>query len=96
LILERRGKIDLDGFPARFTTYNYLALDYLARRLVEHERVLIEEIGRCVAGLGGDLEARQIGDEILARERLHLRTLTELVSPCSPRSEPHPVTSLAA
>jgi hypothetical protein len=66
------------------------------RRLVEHERGLIEKIDRCVDGLGGDVEARHIGDDILARERQHLRTLTELVSPSSPSSEPHPVTSLAA
>lgn len=96
LILERRGKIDLDRFPTSFTSYNYVALDYLARRLVEHERELVEEIGRFVAGLGGDREARQLGENILASERQHLRTLTELVAPSSPRSEPHPVTSLAA
>ncbi len=95
LILERRGKIDLEEFPTRFTAYNHLALDYLARRLVEHERELIEEIGRFVAGLGGDLEARQLGEDILARERQHLPTLTELVAPSSSRREPHPVTSLA-
>jgi hypothetical protein len=96
LILKRRGKIEPGRFPTGFTAYNDLALDYLARRLVEHERELIEEIARSVAWLGGDPEARQLGEDILASERQHLRTLTEHVSPSSLRSEPHPVTSLAA
>ncbi len=96
LILKRRGKIEPGRFPTRFTAYNDLALDYLARRLVEHERELIEEMARSVAWLGGDPEARQLGEDILASESQHLRTLTELVSPSPPRSEPHPVPSLAA
>jgi hypothetical protein len=96
LILKRRGKVEPGRFPTRFTAYNDLALDYLARRLVEHERGLIDEVARSVAWLGGDPEARRLGEDILAGERQHLRTLTELVSPSPPRSEPHPVSSLAA
>jgi hypothetical protein len=96
LILERRGRLEHGRFPMRFTAYNDLALDYLARRLVEHERELIDEVARSVARLGGDPEARQLGEAILAVERQHLRTLTELVSPSVARSEPHPVPSLAA
>jgi hypothetical protein len=96
LILQRRGRIEHGQFPARFTAYNDLALDYLARRLVEHERELIAEVARSVARLGDDPEARRLVEAILAVERQHLRTLTELVSPSLPRSEPHPVPSLAA
>lgn len=96
LILKRRGKIERSLFPTRFTAYNDLSLDYLARRLVEHERELIEEITRSVACLGDDPEAKQLVEAIFASEKQHLRTLTELVSPSSPRSEPHSVTSLAA
>ncbi len=96
LILKRRGKVASGRFPTGFTAYNGLALHYLARRLVEHERGLIDEVARSVAWLGGDPEARQLSEDILASERRHLRTLTELISPSSPRSEPHPVTSLAA
>jgi hypothetical protein len=96
LIRKRRGKIKPGRFPSRFTAYNDLALDYLARRLVEHERELIAEVARSVAWLGGHPEARQLGEAILPSERQHLRTLTELVSPSSPRGQPHPVPSLAA
>src|SRR5579884_585671 len=49
LILKRRGKVEAGRFPTRFTAYNDLALDYLARRLVEHERELIDEVARSVA-----------------------------------------------
>lgn len=96
LILKRCGKVKAGRFPTRFTAYNDLALDYLARQLVEHERELIDEVARSVASLGGDLAARQLGEAILGVERQHLRTLTELVSPSLPRSEPHLVPSLAA
>lgn len=96
LILKRRGQIERGLFPTRFTAYNDLALDYLARQLVEHERELIEEITRSVAWFGDDPEAKQLVEAILASERQHLHSLTELVSLSSPRSELHPVTSWAA
>ena len=96
LILKGRGQIEPGRFPTRFTAYNDLALDYLARRLVEHERELIEEITRSVPWLGVDSEARQLVEAILASERQHLRALTDLVSPSPPRDESHPVTPLAA
>jgi hypothetical protein len=96
LILQRRGRIEPARFPMRFTAYNDLALDYLAGRLVEHERELNDEAARSVARLGGDPEARQLGEAILAIESQHLRTLTELVSPSVARSEPNPVPSLVA
>ncbi|MGE3808491.1 MAG: hypothetical protein AB7K24_27825 [Gemmataceae bacterium] len=96
LIRERRGKIDRGEFPTQFTAYNYLALDYLALRLVEHERKLIEEIARCVDELGTDPEALQLGQSLLASERQNLRTLTELFSPHTLRATPHSVAALVA
>ncbi len=81
MILERRGKVELGCFPTGFTAYNDLALDYLARRLVEQQRELIREIAACAADLGGDPEASRLAEEIVAGEKQHLRTLTELVSP---------------
>jgi hypothetical protein len=96
LILKGRGIIEPGRFPTRYMAYNYLALDYLAPWLVEHERELIDEIARSVARLGGDPEARLLGEAILAVERQHLRTLTELISPSLPKSEQNPVPPLAA
>jgi hypothetical protein len=96
LILKRRGTIERGQFSMRFTAYNDLALDYLAQRLVEHERELIDEIGRCVAALDHDLEARQLAEDILARETQHFQTLTKLVSLSSTTGEPYPATSTLA
>jgi hypothetical protein len=96
LILKRRGKVEADRFPTQFTAYNDLALDYLAPRLVEHERKLVDLVARNVLWLGDDTEARHLGEAIFAIERQHLRTLTELVSSSLPRNESHPVPSLAA
>jgi hypothetical protein len=96
LILNRRGMTNRSGFPTRFMAYNDLALNYLAKRLVEQERELIEEIARSVAGLGDDPEVRTLGNEVLAGEKQHLRTLTEIVAPSSPRNESHLVSSIAA
>jgi hypothetical protein len=96
LILKRRGRVELAQFPTRFTAYNYLALDYLAPRLIEHQRGLIEEIARCIAGLGGDPEARRLAEDILAREKRHYRTLAGLVSPSSPGRAPQSVPAAAA
>lgn len=96
LMLKRRGKIESGRFPTRFTAYNDLALDFLAQRLVENERELIDEIARSVALFGRDPEARQLGEAILASEAQHLRTLTELVSPSLSRGESYSRPSLAA
>ncbi len=81
MILKRRGTIERGQFSMQFTAYNDLALDYLAQRLVEDERELIDEIGRCVAALDHDLEARLLVENILAREMQHSQTLAKLITP---------------
>jgi hypothetical protein len=96
LILKRRGNVEAGGFPTRFAAYNYLALDYLAERLVDQAQELIQEIAWCVAGLGDDSEARLMAEDILASERQHHRRLTELVPFASPRTESRSVARLAA
>jgi hypothetical protein len=74
-----------------------LALDYLAQRLVEQERELIDEIGRCLAGFDHDTEARQLAESILARETRRFQTLTTLVSLSPMKREPYlTISTLAA
>jgi hypothetical protein len=89
LIQDRRGSIEPGQFPTRFMVYNDLALYYLAKRLVEHEQDLIEGIGRSGARLDGDREAMLLSEDLLARERHHFRTLTELVWPSPRRNNAH-------
>jgi hypothetical protein len=94
LLVRRYDYAESGRFPTRFTEYNDLSLDYLAQRLGEQERLMIDEIGRCAAQLAGDPEAKRIADEVLAREKRHLNLLTGLsAEACVPAREgpPHPV-----
>jgi bacterioferritin (cytochrome b1) len=81
LIVNRRGAIGPGHFPMRFTAYNDLALDYLAQRLLEQERELIDEVSRGVARLDDDPEARRLAEDVLASEERHFKMLTGLLSP---------------
>jgi hypothetical protein len=96
LILRRRGRIEPAGFPLRFTAYNYLALDYLARRLVEHARTIVEEVARGAEALDRDPEAKRLAEHILRGELKHLRALTGLVSPAVRNETAFPAANLAA
>src|SRR5690242_20275948 len=71
LLVRRYDYADSGRFPTRFTEYNDLALDYLAGRLIEHERQLIDEVGRCAEQLAGDPEAKRLAEEVLAGETGH-------------------------
>jgi hypothetical protein len=78
LLVRRHGYADLGQFPTRFTEYNDLSLDFLARRLIEHERLMIDELGRCAEQLAGDPEGRRMAEGVLAGEKRHLGLLTRL------------------
>jgi hypothetical protein len=79
LLVRRHGYAESGRFPMQFAGYNDLALDYLVQRLIEHERLMIDEIGRCAEQLAGDPEAEGMAEEVLAGERRHLGLLTRLV-----------------
>lgn len=85
LLVHRYGYTDLGHFPTRFPEYNDLSLDYLVQRLIEHERLMIDEIGRCAQQLAGDPEAKRLAEEVLAGEKQHLGLLTGLApQTCAP------------
>ena len=65
-------------FPAPFTEYNDLALEYLVGRLIEHEGLMIDEIARCAEQLAADPEAKRLAEEVHASEKRHLGLLTPL------------------
>ena len=79
ILVQRHGYAESSQFPTRFPAYNYLAMNYLARKL-------IDEIARCVEQLDGDPEAKQLAEEVLASEKHHLGLLTRLAPPAA-RSE---------
>lgn len=78
LLVRRYGHAEPGRFPMRFMEYNDLALDYLAQRLIEHQRVIIAEVARHAEQLAGDPEAKQVAEEVLAGEKGHLALLTRL------------------
>ena len=47
LIAARRGAVDSCVFPMDFTHYNDLSLEYLAPKLLEHQRALIGLADEC-------------------------------------------------
>jgi hypothetical protein len=81
LLVRRYGYVETDQFPMEFAAYDDLALDFLARRLIEHERQMIDEIAHCVEQLADDPEAKQLAEEILAGEKRRLEMLTRLPLP---------------
>jgi hypothetical protein len=70
----------LPSYPAHFTTINFLALDYILPRLLEHERGSLAALERDLHAMK-DPTARTEVEKLLTLERQHLTELEQLVSP---------------
>jgi hypothetical protein len=89
LIYDRRGTVNSCAFPMDFTSYNDLSLEYLAPRLLEHERALIATAEECAERLHDDPEARRVVRKIVVSLRRYAALLAELLAPI--RVAPPPV-----
>jgi hypothetical protein len=69
----------LPSYPAHFTTINFLALDYILPRLIEHERSSITDLERSLHAVK-DSTARVEVEKLLDLKRRHLTQLEELTS----------------
>ncbi|MHB1426222.1 MAG: hypothetical protein ACYC3I_23910 [Gemmataceae bacterium] len=69
----------LPSYPAHFTTYNFLALDFILPRLLEHERQSIAELERDLAALKAPAARAEV-EKLLTVKRRHLPRLEELAS----------------
>jgi len=87
LLVRRYGYAESGLFPTPFAGYDDLAAGYLARRLVEHGRLMIDEVARCAGQLAGDPEARRLAEEALAREKENLALLSRLALPAGCAAE---------
>jgi hypothetical protein len=67
----------LGSFPMRFTTMNFVSLDYLVPRLVEDGRQAIAALERDRAALT-DADGRAEADRLLDLKRRHLKALEAL------------------
>lgn len=81
LISDRRGAVDSCVFPMGFTSYNDLSLEYLAPKVLDHERGLIVTAEECAERLKDDPEARRIVGKIVASLRRYAALLAELLTP---------------
>jgi hypothetical protein len=81
LIHDRCGAVRSCVFPMGFTSYNDLSLEYLAPRLLDHERALIASAEEYAERLKGDPEARRVVGKIVASLRRYATVLAELLAP---------------
>lgn len=81
LIAARRGTVDSCAFPMDFTYYNDLSLEYLAPKLLKHQRALIDLAEECAAELAHDPEANRLAKKLIASLRQYAGLLEELLVP---------------
>lgn len=81
LIDDRRGSLRSTVFPMGFTSYNDLSLEYLAPKLLDHERALIVAAEECARRLKEDPDARRVVGKIAASLRRYATLLAELLAP---------------
>ncbi|HTU19935.1 MAG TPA: hypothetical protein VMG10_17865 [Gemmataceae bacterium] len=84
LVRQRIPLPFLPSYPAHFTTINFLALDFLLPRLLEHERHAIAELERDLLSVK-EPEVRDEVERLLALKRQHLPQLEEL-APAQPQA----------
>jgi hypothetical protein len=80
LLNDRRQTIDPGEFPMTFTDLHDLSLDFLLKRLVEHQRRNVQAIEQCVLQLRDDAQGLALAEEILSNARGHLETLESLTA----------------
>lgn len=79
LIIERRGHVESESFPFRFTAYNDLSLAYLAPRVMEDQERIVRQVSEVARQLRADAEAYDLVNEIFGGEQAHLDNLRELL-----------------
>ncbi len=79
LVRQRIPLPFLPSYPAHFTTINFLALDFILPRLIEHERKSIAELESDLAALKSPVARAEV-EKLLDLKRKHLPQLEELAS----------------
>jgi hypothetical protein len=72
------------SYPSSFTTINFLALDYVLPRLVEHERVSLADLERDLPRIA-DAGLRAEVEKLAAVKRRHLAELQQLAAVVQPQ-----------
>ncbi len=78
LIVDEGGRLNLGGFPMEFTSYHDLSIDFMVTKLIERQRVDVQEIETVVAETESGSTIRVIAEEALGAAKGHLQSLQEL------------------
>jgi hypothetical protein len=81
LLHARRHTVNSHTFPMEFTYYNDLSLEFLAPRLLDHQRRLIKFANAASEELTGDYEAQRLIANLRASLRQYGALLEELLAP---------------
>jgi hypothetical protein len=81
-LLHHRGEnVKSHTYPMEFTYYNYLSLEHLAPRLLDHQNRLIDEAHAALDELPDDYEARRVIGKLVRSLRKYGSLLAELLAP---------------
>lgn len=79
-IMDLGGTVSPGPFPMEFTDMNFLALDFMAREVLELQRRDIGEIEGVVRSVAGEPEAKAIAQEALGSAKANIETLEGLLA----------------
>lgn len=77
LILDRDCLVSRGSFPMDFTSLHDLSMQYLQRKLVDHQRQIIAGLEQAVDALSHDGPAQAVVEEALGAAKAHLDGLME-------------------
>jgi hypothetical protein len=81
---QRRQRVPSEVFPSAFTTLNYVAADFVARKLLAQQPELLTAISKCVTALSEDADGRSLAKLTLDAERKNLQKLENVAAATSP------------
>jgi hypothetical protein len=70
---------NMGSYPSHFTSYNFIALEFLLPRLVEAERTLIGQLEQDLGRIR-DAETRAAAEKLCGAKRRHLSALEQLAA----------------
>jgi hypothetical protein len=75
LLAERRQRVPNEVFPMALTSLNYVAAEFVARKLLAKQPELLMAISKCIAALSDDAEGQLLAKRTLDAEWKNLQEL---------------------
>jgi len=80
LLAKRRQRAPNEVFPLAFTSLNYVAADFAARKLLAKQPELLKAISKCIASLSDDAQGQLLAKRSLDAERKNLQKLQSVAA----------------